>query len=119
MAGSIPTGTVFVENFPIDGVSATDNTLVVYENGTPLTVTTHYTVVLATGAITGVGAVFDSTKTYTVDYEHQETGAQPPHGIQRTTFSTTDENGRAIARIENPDDAEIVGELDGLSATEA
>jgi hypothetical protein len=119
LASSTPGGTVFVDHFPIDGVSPTDSSLVVYEDGTPLTVTTHYTVVLATGEITGVGAVFDSTKVYTVDYEHQETGAQPPNGILRTTLSTTDGTGRAIARIEAPDDATIVGERDALDVTEA
>jgi hypothetical protein len=119
LAASTPGGTVFVDHFPIDGVSATDSSLVVYEDGSPLTVTTHYTVVLATGAITGVGAVFDSAKTYTVDYEHQQTGAQPPNGILRTTLSTTDENGKAIARVEAPDDLTIVGELDAIEASEA
>ena len=85
----------------------------------PLTVTTHYTVVLATGVITGVGAVFDVTKVYTVDYEHSTKGAQPPNGILRTTQSRTNAVGVALATVEVPDDDDIALEFDGMGSTEA
>lgn len=114
-----PGGSVAVANFPIDGESATDSSLVVFEDGVPLTVTTHFTVVLATGVITGVGAVFDVTKVYTVDYQHSTNGAQPPFGILRTTQSRTDANGVALATVEVPDDDEIALEFDGVSSVES
>lgn len=112
-------GTATVAHPPIDGGLPTVNTLIVYEDGSPLTVSAHYTVDLATGIITGISPRFDVTKVYTADYEHRETGGDPPHSILRTTTSKTNENGEAICRVEIPDDTALEGELDGLSVAES
>lgn len=114
-----PGGTVAVANFPIDGESPTVNSLTVFEDGVPLTVTSDYTVVLSTGAITGVGAIFDVTKTYTATYEHTTKAAQPSHAILRTLTSRTDNNGAAAALVEVPDDDAIAGQFDTLTSVEA
>ncbi len=119
LVGTVPAATVFVANFPIDGESATDNSLVVKKAGVPLVEGVDYTVVLNTGAITGIGGEFIDGPVYTASYEHSTNGANPPHGILRTDTSKTDANGIAVALVEAADDDAIVGEFDGLESVEA
>ncbi len=113
-----PAGTFTVANVPIDGTDAVPS-ITVFEDGTPLDLTTHYTVDVSTGEVTGVGAKFVALTAITVDYDHHQTGASPPLGLLRTQRSRTDSLGRAFATVEVPDDDTIAGEYDGLSSVEA
>lgn len=104
---------VFVANPPIDA-----DTLVFYFNGTPLTLTTDYTVNEATGEITGQGSHSPfNTSGYTADYEHRTNTVEPPHSALVGTSSRTDQDGVAETRVRIPFDSDLEGALEELEAT--
>lgn len=111
-------GTATVEAAEIDGLSDTDNSLVLYEDGTPQTEGVDYTVDISTGIITSLAPNFEAGKVYTCDYDHRDVPLTPPHAILRTTTSKTDADGEAICRVEIPNDATLEGEFDALGVAE-
>lgn len=103
----------FVAHPPID-----PDSLIVEYNGTPLTLTTDYTVNETTGEITWQGTHSPPAASgYTATYGHSTVGAQPPHGSLLQETSETDEEGIAETRVQYPDDDELAGDLDYLTAT--
>ena len=102
---------VDVANAPID-----TGTLVFYYLGTPLTITTDYTVNEGTGRITGVGAHTPfNVSGYTADYRHATVGAQPPHGTLLQLTGRTDELGHTETRVEYDDDDDLESGLDFIT----
>ncbi len=104
-------GTSTVANAPIDTVHSGAAILTIEADGTPLTVTTDYTVDAATGVITWVtdqsGAAL-----VTATYEHRTANASPAHGTLISSTSTTDENGVARTKVFYADNDALVGKLD-------
>ncbi|MGH3999131.1 MAG: hypothetical protein ACRDTJ_16935, partial [Pseudonocardiaceae bacterium] len=91
-----PGETVVVANGPISPTDPNVSPVVVKENGTPLTETTHYTLNRALGQIIfvapkplGGGAVYQAT------YRHFDTPTAPAHGILLNTSAVTDVTGAA------------------------
>lgn len=99
-----------VENAPIDTGS-----LVVEKDDVPLTITTDYTVVEATGVITWAGSHPSAESGYTASYRHTATDATPAHGVLLQQTSRTDELGLAETRIRYEDDDGLVDQLDYLT----
>lgn len=100
---------VDVANAPIDA-----GTTVFYYNGTPLTLTTDYTVNEGTGRITGAGAHAPlNTSGYTADYRHVTVAdVTPAHGTLLQQSSRTNELGIAETQVQYPDDDADVGGRD-------
>lgn len=103
---------VDVANPPID-----TGTLVFYYNGTPLTITTDYTVNEGTGRITGAGAHAPlNTSGYTADYEHKTVaGVTPAHGTLLQQSSRSDELGIAETQVQYPDDDDLALDFDRIT----
>jgi hypothetical protein len=108
-----PTGSppqVTLDNFPVD-----TGTLTVRYNGADLTDGVDYSVVLATGVITFLGAhdpllagVYDAT------YEHAGSPASPAWGSLVITSSITDGDGVGQATVRYDDDSDLVGQKDRI-----
>jgi hypothetical protein len=95
-------------NFPFD----------VYEDGVPLTETTHYTVNEALGQITFVAPKpLGSGEVYTIDYAHPTSPQSPAFGTLLTAESITDEDGEAFTRVEWPDEDDDAGFVDKITVT--
>jgi hypothetical protein len=104
---------VFVANDPID-----TGTLVFSKDGTPLTLTTDYTVNEGTGEITGAGAHAPlQASGYTASYRHTTNPATPAHGTLITTTSRTDELGNAETQVDYADDDDLVEDRDLLTVS--
>lgn len=84
-----------------------------------LTLTTDYTVVESTGVITWQGSHPNLEAGYTATYQHATNPTTPAHGNLITTLSTSDLDGQAIARVQYPDDSDLVGQRDRLTAEQA
>jgi hypothetical protein len=110
-----PATTSTVSHPPIDQKfpTATEGSLVVKANGTPLVQGTDYTVVLSTGVITWV--TNQSGNTMTVDYVHRQTAASPSHGTLLTTSGSSAADGRVFTDVKYADSAALVGKIDLLT----
>ncbi len=104
-------------------VSPTDpgeSPISVYEDGTKLTETTHYTLNRGASQITFVGPKpLAGGEVYTADYRHFGTNLTPAHGTLRNLTATTDVNGEALARVDAPDEDPVKDRWDDLDATQA
>lgn len=90
----------------------------VYEDGVPLTLTTHYTVNRGASQITFVAPKpLAGGEVYTADYRHFGTGASPPHGDLLSTFGTTDADGVATTRVRYDEEDPVKDRWDRLEAT--
>lgn len=102
-----------VAHFPID-----PDTLVVEYLGTPLTEGVDYSVVESTGTITWMGAHSPpATSGYTATYRHSTVSATPPHGSLLQETSETDTDGIAETRVQYPDDDDLAGDRDRITAS--
>ncbi len=95
---------------------STEGSLVVYANGTPLVVTTDYTVVLSTGVITWVTDQ-SGVALVTCDYEHRSAPTTPAHGSLLNSTATSDADGKVVTRVKYADNDALVGELDLLTCS--
>ena len=102
----------FVAHPPID-----PDSLVVKQDGTPLSPPGDYTVNEATGEITWAGAHPVGGSVYTASYGHSTVSATPPNGTLLQETSETDEYGFAETRVQYPDDDELAGDRDRITAT--
>ena len=82
-----------------------------------------FTIVLSTGVITwenGPNGNHPKAESgYTATYAHRTNSASPSHGTLLNTRSSTDTNGKAIARIKYPADDDLVGAIDEITSTDA
>lgn len=111
-----PGETVIVEAAVMDDDPAS---VTVYEDGTPLTITTHYTLTKATGSIHFVGPKpLGGGEVYTADYEHSTVALQPPATGTSLLNSTsrTNEDGEAFARVLIVDDPDLEGQRINVKA---
>jgi hypothetical protein len=105
-------GTAQLVNFPVDIA-----TLVVVENGTTTLVEgVDYSMNFGTGLLTWILDHSGAT-TMVASYEHRQDPATPPHGTLLISTSQSDVNGQAVTEVRYPDNANLVGELDKLTAT--
>lgn len=93
------------------------DSLVVAQDGTPLTVGVDYTVVESTGTITWLGAHPVGGSLYTASYGHSTVSATPPHGTLLQEVSETDVDGVAETRVQYPDDEDLAGDKDRLTVS--
>ena len=93
-----------------------NETLEVYEGtvggGTLLTETTNYTVVYATGTITGVNF---NTVLHSIVYQHRDSELTPSHGTLLNSSGSTDENGVAFFDVSYPDDDTLEDMIDSIT----
>lgn len=105
-----------VANPPIDPSGQLDVRFL----GTLLTEGVDYTVNRTTGVITWAGTHSPpATAGYTVTYAHSATPVSPPHGKLLNSNSRTDLTGRAIARVQIPDDSDLEGQIDFIDRTQS
>ena len=83
-----------------------------------LTEGVEYTVTGGGGGtgVQGVGPTYWQALDYAVYYEHKESPISPSHGTLLETSSQSDISGQAICRVRYPDDDDLVGAYDVLSA---
>jgi hypothetical protein len=109
----------------LDEGPADSGTIVVVEDpdGTPVTLTAgvHYNITGGGGGtgVQGIGPTYWQALDYAVFYEHKGTVLSPSHGTLLETSSQSDVNGQAICRARYPDDDDLVGAYDQLSADTA
>lgn len=90
---------------------------IVKKNGTPLTVTTHYTIDYVNDEVDFVAPEPVGGNTYTITYRHRTEPVSPPHGSLLNSTTLTDEAGHAIALVRYDNNANLVGMMDSLEAT--
>lgn len=108
--------TTNLANAPID-----EHIVEIRFNGTLLTAGVDYNITnAATGEITWAGShAPPAASGYTATYTHRGVAVAGPFGNLLTTFSKTDESGKAVARVTYDDDDDLVGMVDVITATEA
>lgn len=99
----------------VDTDAAGTPELTLTADGTPLALTTNYTVVAATGVITWVTSQVG--KLVLATYNHRNTDALPAHGTLLAEQVQADENGTVRTEIEYPDNDALVGTIDALTST--
>jgi hypothetical protein len=112
--------TVVVDNGPISPVDPNLSPVVVYENGTPLTLTTHYTVNRGAGSITFVAPKpLGGGEIYTADYRHFDTPTSPPTGATLLNSSAvSDITGAAVARVRHDEEDPVADRWYRIDATQ-
>jgi hypothetical protein len=85
---------------------------------TLLTAGVHYNVTGGGGGtgVQGIGPTYWQAETYAVFYEHKATALSPAHGTLLDSVSQSDVTGEATCRVRYPDDDDLVGAYDQLSA---
>jgi hypothetical protein len=100
--------------------AADSGTIVVVEDpdgaATVLSTPGDYTINGPRTQITGAGGKWLPATTYAVAYEHKSNPVTATHGTLLNASAQSDIDGQAIARVRYPDDDDLVGTYDQLSA---